>query len=110
MVASPGQMSQEELRKLIERDPQLKKDFDFLIAKAGLTPRKPLTGLRFDCNLMKANRQTLLSNGKRDMANQPRYAEEKYQEIFVGPLVQLFSFMLTTLLLARGGYYIRVAM
>jgi hypothetical protein len=47
-------MSKEELRKLIDRDPQLKKDFDFLIAKAGLTPRKPLTGLRFDCNLMKA--------------------------------------------------------
>src|SRR5580700_1060455 len=30
-VASPEQMSKEELRQRIERDPQLKKDFDFLI-------------------------------------------------------------------------------
>jgi hypothetical protein len=36
------QMSKEELRKRIERDPQLKKDFDFLIAKTGLTPEQLL--------------------------------------------------------------------
>jgi hypothetical protein len=60
-------MSKEELRKRIERDPQLKKDFDFLIAKTGLTPEQLLTGLRLDCNLMKADRQTLLSNEKKEM-------------------------------------------
>jgi len=30
-------MSKEELRRRIERDPQLTKDFDFLIAQTGLT-------------------------------------------------------------------------
>jgi hypothetical protein len=66
-VASPEQMSKEELRQRIERDPQLKKDFDFLIAKTGLMPEQFLTGLRLDCNLMKANRQMLLSNEKKEM-------------------------------------------
>jgi hypothetical protein len=60
-------MSKEELRQRIERDPQLKKDFDFLIAKTGLMPEQFLTGLRLDCNLMKANRQMLLSNEKKEM-------------------------------------------
>ena len=60
-------MSKEELRQRIERDPQLKEDFDFLIAKTGLTPEQLLTGLRLDCNLMKADWQTLLSNEKREM-------------------------------------------
>jgi len=60
-------MSKEELRKRIEGDRQLKKDFDFLIAKTGLTPEQLLAGLRLDCNLMKADRQTLLSNEKRKM-------------------------------------------
>jgi hypothetical protein len=60
-------MSKEELRKRIERDPQLKKDFDFLIANTGLMPEQLLTGLRLDCNLMKADRQTLLSNEKKEM-------------------------------------------
>jgi hypothetical protein len=60
-------MSKEELRKRIERDPELKKDCDFLIAKTGLTPEQLLTGLRLDCNLMKADRQTLLSNEKKEM-------------------------------------------
>ena len=45
-------MSKEELRKRIERDPQLKKDFDFLIAKTGLTPEQLLTGLRLDCKII----------------------------------------------------------
>jgi hypothetical protein len=60
-------MSKEGLRKRIERDPRLKKDFDFLIAKTGLKPEQLLTGLRLDCNLMKADRQTLLSNEKKEM-------------------------------------------
>jgi hypothetical protein len=60
-------MSKEELRKRIERDPQLKKDFDFLIANTGLMPEQLLTGLRLDCNLMKADRQTLLSDEKKEM-------------------------------------------
>jgi hypothetical protein len=58
-------MSEEELRKRIERDPQPTKDFDFLIAKTRWTAEQLLTGLRLDCNLMKADRQTLLSNKKR---------------------------------------------
>ena len=60
-------MSKEELRKRIEQDPQLKKDFDFLIAKTGLTPEQLLTGLCLDCNLMKADRQTLLGKEKKQM-------------------------------------------
>lgn len=60
-------MSKEELRKRIERDPQLKKDFDFLIAKTGLTPEQLLTGLRLDCNLMKADRQTLLRKERAEL-------------------------------------------
>jgi hypothetical protein len=60
-------MSKEELRKRIERDPQLKKDFDFLILKTGLTPEQLLAGLRLDCNLMKADRQTLLRNENKEM-------------------------------------------
>jgi hypothetical protein len=43
-------MSKEELRKRIERDPELKKDCDFLIAKTGFTPEQLLTHWRFvDC-------------------------------------------------------------
>ncbi len=57
----------EELRKRIEHDPQLKKDFDFLIAKTGLQPSHLLTGLWLDCNLMKADRQTLLSKGREEL-------------------------------------------
>jgi hypothetical protein len=60
-------MSKEELRKRIKRDPQLTKDFDFLIAKTGLTAEQLLTGLRLDCNLMKADRQTLLRHEKKEM-------------------------------------------
>jgi len=60
-------MSKEELRKRIEREPQLKKDFDFLVAKTGLTPEQLLTGLRLDCNLMKADRQTLLSKERAEL-------------------------------------------
>jgi hypothetical protein len=60
-------MSKEELRKRIERDPRLKKDFDFLIAKTGLTAAQLLTGLRLDCNLMKADQQSLLSINKKEM-------------------------------------------
>jgi hypothetical protein len=47
----------EELRKRIEHDPQLKKDFDFQIAKTGLQPKQLLTGLWLDCNMMNADRQ-----------------------------------------------------
>jgi hypothetical protein len=57
----------EELRKRIEHDPQLKKDFDFLIGKSGLQPNQLLTGLWLDCNLMKADRQTLLSKEKEEL-------------------------------------------
>jgi hypothetical protein len=60
-------MSKEELRKRIERDRQLKKDFDFLIAETGLTPEQLLTGLRLDCNLMKADRQALLSKERAEL-------------------------------------------
>lgn len=60
-------MSKEELRKRVEGDPPLKKDFDFLIAKAGLTPEQLLAGLRLDCNLMKADRQTLLRNENKEI-------------------------------------------
>jgi hypothetical protein len=57
----------EELRKRIDHDPQLKKDFDFLIVKTGLQPNQLLTGLWLDCNLMKADRQTLLSKGREEL-------------------------------------------
>lgn len=60
-------MSKEELRKRIEGDPQLKKDLDFLIAETGLTPEQLLAGLRLDCNLMKADPQTLLRNENKEM-------------------------------------------
>lgn len=56
-----------ELRMRIEHDPQLKKDFDFLIAKTGLQPNQLLTGLWLDCNLMKADRQTLLSKEREEL-------------------------------------------
>jgi hypothetical protein len=54
-------MSKDELRKRIDRDAQLKSDFDFLIARTDLRPSQLLTGLWFDCNLMKAHQQALLS-------------------------------------------------
>jgi hypothetical protein len=57
----------EELGKRIEHDPQLKKDFDFLIGKSGLHPNQLLTGLWLDCNLMKAARQTLLSKEREEL-------------------------------------------
>jgi hypothetical protein len=57
----------EELRKRIEHDLQLKKDFDFLIAKTGWQPNQLLTGLWLDCNLMKADRQTLLSKEREEL-------------------------------------------
>ena len=57
----------QELRRRIERDPQLKKDFDFLIEKTGLQPHQLVTGLWLDCNLIRADRQTLLSNTKNEM-------------------------------------------
>jgi hypothetical protein len=55
-------LPKEELRKRIEHDPQLRKDFDLLIAVTGLQPNQLLTGLCLDCNLMKADRQTLIRN------------------------------------------------
>ena len=57
----------EELRKRIEHDPQLKKDFDFLIAESGLQPHQLLTGLWSDCNMMKADPQTLLSKARQEL-------------------------------------------
>jgi hypothetical protein len=57
----------EEVRKRIERDRQLKKDFDFLIEKTGLQPHQLVLGLWLDCNLLRADRQTLLSNTKNEM-------------------------------------------
>lgn len=57
----------QELRRRIERNPQLKKDFDFLVMKNGLTPHQLITGLWLDCNLMKADWQTLISNEKKEM-------------------------------------------
>jgi len=66
-VASPGKMSREELRKRIEPDGQLKRDFDFLIEKTGLLPQQLLTGLNVDCNMMKADEQRILSINKKEM-------------------------------------------
>ncbi len=57
----------EELRKRIEHDPQLKKDFDFLIDKTRLQPKQLLTGLWLDCNMMNADRQTLLSRERKEL-------------------------------------------
>jgi len=57
----------EELRKRIEHDPKLTKDFDFLIAKTGLQPIQLLTGLSLDCNLMKADQQTLLRQTRKEL-------------------------------------------
>lgn len=57
----------EELRKRIEGDHQLKKDFDFLIEKTGLQPHQLVTGLWLDCNLMSADRQTLLRDAKKEI-------------------------------------------
>lgn len=54
------------MRRRIERSPQLKKDFDFLVVKSGLTPRQLITGLWLDCNMMKADWQTLVSNEKKE--------------------------------------------
>jgi hypothetical protein len=53
-----------ELRRRIERDPQLRKDFDFLIEKTGLQPHQLVW---LDCNLIRADRQTLLSNARNEM-------------------------------------------
>jgi hypothetical protein len=64
-------MSKEELRKRIERDPQLTKDFDFLIAKTGLTAEQLLAGLRLDCNLMKADSANASATKKGDVADRP---------------------------------------
>jgi hypothetical protein len=60
-------MSREELRKRIEPDGQLKRDFDFLIEKTGLLPQQLLTGLNLDCNMMKADEQRILSIHKKEM-------------------------------------------
>jgi hypothetical protein len=57
----------EELRKRIECDLQLKKDFAFLIEKTGLQPQQLITGLWLDCNLKSADRQTLLRNQKMEL-------------------------------------------
>jgi hypothetical protein len=57
----------EILRKRIERDPQLIKDFDLLIAKTGFQPTQLLTGLMSDCNLMKADQQTLLRQTREEL-------------------------------------------
>jgi hypothetical protein len=54
----------QQLRTRIERIPQLKRDFDFLIEKTRLQPNQLITGLWLDCNLMHADRQTLLRNKK----------------------------------------------
>src|SRR5438309_606950 len=57
----------QELRRRIERDPHLRKDFNFLIDKTRLQPQQLITGLWLDCNLMKADRQTLLGNDKKEL-------------------------------------------
>jgi len=57
----------EELRKRIEGDPQLKEDCYFLVAKSGLQPHQLITGLWLDCNLMSADSQTLLRNENMDL-------------------------------------------
>ena len=57
----------EALRKHIEHDPQLTKDFNFFIAKTGLRPRELLTGLWLDCNLMKSDQQTLLQQAREEL-------------------------------------------
>src|ERR1019366_1578477 len=58
---------EEELRKRIEGDHKLRKDFDFLIEKTGLQPHQLVTGLWLDCNLMSADRQTLLRDAKKEI-------------------------------------------
>jgi hypothetical protein len=60
-------MQKQELRNRIEHDPQLKKDFELLIAKTRLQPNQLLTGLWLDCNLMTADRQTLLSKERAEI-------------------------------------------
>lgn len=67
-IALRAQMHAEkqELRNRIQRDPQLKKDFDLLIEKTGWQPHQLITGLCLDCNLMSADRQTLLCNEKKE--------------------------------------------
>ena len=60
-------LRKKKLRKQIEGNPQLKKDFDFLIEKTRLRPPQLITGLWQDCNLMHAERQTLLRNEKREL-------------------------------------------
>lgn len=60
-------MQKEELCKRIERNRRLKRDFDFLTEKSGLKPHQLLTGLWLDCNIMKADQQTLLSREKNEI-------------------------------------------
>jgi hypothetical protein len=60
-------LPKEELRKHIDGDPRLKKDFDLLIAKTGMKAIQLLTGLCLDCNLMKADRQTLLRQRREEL-------------------------------------------
>ena len=68
-ISVPAQIraQKEELGRRIERSSQLRKDFDFLVVKSGLTPRQLITGLWLDCNMMKAGWQTLISSEKKEI-------------------------------------------
>ena len=57
----------QDLQRRIEADRLLRRDFHFLVDKTGLKPAQLLTGLWLDCNLMKADRQTLLHKAKKDI-------------------------------------------
>ena len=66
-VLAQIRIQKQELRERIDRDRQSRKDFDFLIEKTDLKPHQLLTGVWLDCNLMKADRQTLLSQAKNEV-------------------------------------------
>lgn len=55
-----------ELRRRIDADAQLKKDFEFLISKTGWDPHTLLHQLYWDSNMMHADSQTLVRKGKND--------------------------------------------
>ena len=55
------------LRRRIKVNAQLRRDFDFLSKKTGWHPDKLLQSLYWDCNMMHADLQTLLSNIKSDI-------------------------------------------
>lgn len=66
VLRTPVPAGKEELRRRIEANLQWKTDLDFLTEKTGLQAHQLITGLWLDCNLMRADKQTLLAHEKKE--------------------------------------------